>query len=345
MIFLDNAAGSFPKAPGVAEAVADYLAHGAPNIARGGYAISYDAAERVTDIRCRLAAFFGVSDPRRVIFTPGCTWSLNMVFSGLLKPGDTVKLAGLSHNAVSRPLHALGVTVAEDAPVTVVTHGSNVSGEVVSIPRSDGFVIADAAQTAGLMPIDFDGSGADAMAIAAHKGLMAPQGVGLLLLSEKMAAALSPAVSGGTGSFSHSPEMPPVLPDRFEPGTLNLPGIIGLGAALDYVNHHFEDICQKAEKQAALMLSLFSDIPGVRVIGKPRLPVLSLVFERIDNAEAAYRLESEYGVMTRCGLQCAPEAHRALGTFPGGTVRLSAGYFTADTEIEQAARAVREVAL
>lgn len=344
MIFLDNAAGSFPKAPGVAEAVGDYLAHGAPNIARGGYALSYDAGERVTDIRCRLAEFFGVSDPRRVIFTPGCTWGLNMIFSGLLKQGDAVKLVGLPHNAVSRPLHALGVTSAENAPVTIVTHGSNVSGEVAAIPESDGLVIVDAAQTAGILPIDFDASPADAMAIAAHKGLMAPQGVGVLLLSEKMAAALDPAVSGGTGSFSDLPQMPPVLPDRFEPGTLNLPGIIGLGTAIDYVNQNFEDIRQRAARQTALMLSLFSDIPGVRVIGKPQLPVLSLDFQRLDNAEAAYRLESEYGVMTRCGLQCAPAAHKALGTFPGGTVRLSAGHFTADEELERAARAVREVA-
>lgn len=344
MIFLDNAAGSFPKAPGVAAAVGDYLVHGAPNIARGSYALSYDAGERVTDIRCRLAAFFGVSDPRRVIFTPGCTWGLNMIFSGLLKPGDTVKLVGMPHNAVSRPLHALGVTAAENAPVTIVTHGSNVSGEVVSIPESDGLVIVDAAQTAGVLPIDFDASPVDAMAIAAHKGLMAPQGVGVLLLSEKMAKTLAPAVFGGTGSFSDSPQMPPVLPDRFEPGTLNLPGIIGLGAALDYVNQNFEDIHQKAARQTALMLSLFSDIPGVRVVGNPHLPVLSLDFQQKDNAEAAYRLESEHGIMTRCGLQCAPAAHRALGTFPGGTVRLSAGHFTTDEELKQAARAVREVA-
>lgn len=342
MIFLDNAAGSFPKAPGVAEAVAEFLSHGAPNIARGGYGLSYDAAERVTEIRCNLAEFFHVADPRRVIFTPGCTWGLNMVLRGLVKPGDGVTLVGPPHNAVSRPLHDLNAR--EGGDITIVTHGSNVSGEVFPIPRSGGTVIVDAAQTAGLLPIDFDGSGADAMSIAGHKGLMAPQGVGLLLLSEKMAQALPPVISGGTGSFSHLPDMPPVLPDRFEPGTLNLPGIIGLGVSLDYVNQNFEDICRTAARQTALMISLFGNIPGVRMVAAPMVPLVSLDFQTMDNAEAAYRLESEYGIMTRCGLQCAPAAHRALGTFPSGTVRLSAGHFTTDEELMQAARAVREIA-
>ncbi|MCD8116495.1 MAG: aminotransferase class V-fold PLP-dependent enzyme [Oscillospiraceae bacterium] len=140
-------------------------------------------------------------------------------------------------------------------------------------------------------------------------------------------------------------EMPPVLPDRFEPGTLNLPGIMGLGAALDYIQPRFEDIRARAQAQTAAMKALFSHIPGVSVVGEPALPVLSLDFRNMDNALAAHRLEEEYGIQTRCGLQCAPAAHRALGTFPRGTVRLSAGYATTDGELEQAARAVREIAV
>lgn len=344
MIFLDNAAGAWPKAPGVGEAMAVCLAQAAPNISRGGYALAYDTAEAVTDIRCRAADFFGVTDPRRVIFTPGCTWGLNMALSGLVKPGDRVRLIGPPHNAVTRPLRRLGVSEGEDGAV-VVTHGSNVSGAVYAIPRSDAFTIVDAAQTAGILPINFDDSGADVMAVPGHKGLMGPQGIGLLLLSPRMAEALNPVVLGGTGSYSDSGDMPPVLPDRFEPGTLNLPGIMGLGAALDYIRPRFEDIQARAKAQTAATKALFSNIPGIAVVGEPALPILSLDFKNIDNALAAQRLEEEYGIQTRCGLQCAPAAHKALGTFPQGTVRLSAGYTTTDEELEQAARAVREIAL
>lgn len=344
MIYLDNAAGAFPKAPGTAEALS--AATGlAPNIGRGGYALAYDTAARVMDIRCRLASFFGVSDPRRVIFTPGCTLGLNMALRGILNPGDPVHLVGPPHNAVARPLHALQTIESETAPVTIVTHGSNVSGEVFSIPRTGGALIVDAAQTAGVLPIDFDACGADAMAIACHKGLMAPAGIGLLLLSEQMAARLSPVIAGGTGSFSDSPEMPPVLPDRFEPGTPNLPGILGLGAALDFVTEHWADIQAKKAAQTAAVRALFSDIPGARLVKQPELPVWSVDFLNCDNAEAAFCLESKYGIVTRCGLHCAPTAHRMLGTYPQGTVRFSAGYFTTMEELEQAAQAVREVAV
>ncbi len=341
MIFLDHAAGSYPKAPGVAAAVAEYLEYGAPNVARGGYGIAYDATERVTEVRTRLAAFFGVADPRRVIFTPGCTWGLNMVLHGAVKPGAGVRLVGPPHNAVSRPLHALGAVPGDE--VVVVTHASNVSGRLYEIPRADVPVIVDAAQTAGVVPIGFDASGADAMAFGAHKALMGPQGVGVLLLSERMAQTLAPVVQGGTGSFSDAPAMPPVLPDRFEPGTLNLPGIIGLGAALDFAEKNREAAGERAARQTALMRELFSDIPGVRIVGEPALPVVSLAFDRMDNAEAAFRLETESGIMTRCGLHCAPEAHKALGTYPTGTVRLSAGFTTTDDELRAAARAVSDL--
>lgn len=345
MIYLDNAAGAFPKAPGTAEAVSAAITGCAPNIGRGGYALAYDTAGQVMDIRCRLAAFFGVRDPRRVIFTPGCTWGLNMVLRGVLNPGDSVRLVGSPHNAVARPLHSLQTVESETAPITVVTHGSNVSGEFFPIPDTDGIVIVDAAQTAGVLPIDFDACGADAMAIACHKGLMAPPGIGLLLLSERMVNKLSPVIAGGTGSFSDSPKMPPVLPDRFEPGTANLPGIFGLGAALDFVTDHWTDILARKAEQVSAIRELFSSIPGARLVKQPDLPVWSIAFLHHDNAEAAFRLESEYGIVTRCGLHCAPAAHRALGTYPRGTVRFSAGYFTTIEEIEQAAKAVWEVAV
>ena len=344
MIFLDNAAGSFPKAPGVAEAVSAAIAAAAPNIGRGGYPLAYDTAGAVMDIRHKLADFFGVADPRRVIFTPGCTWSLNMVLRALLQPGEAVRLLGPPHNAVARPLCALGAAESESAAVTVLTHGSNVSGEVYPFPAPGGFLLVDAAQTAGLLPIRFDASGADAMAIACHKGLMAPQGIGLLLLSPRLAETLPPLICGGTGSFSDEAAMPPALPDRFEPGTPNIPAILGLGAALDFVLAHWEEIQARRARQAEALSALFGAIPNVRLVGSPALPIASLDFLTRDNAEAAWRLESEFGIVTRCGLHCAPAAHKQLNTYPQGTVRLSPGYFTTAEDLARAARAVREVA-
>ena len=341
VIFLDNAAGSWPKAPGVAEAMAGALSM-APNVARGGYGMAYELLERVTEIRQALSEYFGLSDPRRLIFTPGCTWSLNMVLRGLVKPGTGVRLAGLPHNAVSRPLAALGAE--EGGEVTVLTHGSNVSGQLSEAPEESGWLVVDAAQTAGLVPIDFEAMGADALCFGAHKGLMGPQGLGLLLLSERLAEKLEPVIAGGTGSFSDSERMPPVLPDRFEPGTPNLPAILGLGAALDFIKDNQEEIYRRKQRQTALIRELFSDIDGVHPVARPDLPVVSLDFEGMDNAEAAFRLEQEYGILSRCGLHCAPAAHRALGTFPRGTVRLSAGFFTTEEELQRTAEAVGRIA-
>lgn len=341
MIFLDNAVGAWPKAPGVAEAMAEGLSL-APNLGRGGYATAYDLLERVTEIRQDLAAFFGLSDPRRVIFTPGCTWGMNMLLAGLVKPGTGVRTVGLPHNAVSRPLAALGAVPGNE--VTVLTQASNVSGQVFRAEPDGSWLLVDAAQSAGVLPVDFEGRGFDGLSLSAHKGLMGPQGVGLLLLSERLAACLPPVVAGGTGSFSDSLEMPPVLPDRFEPGTPNLPGILGLGAALAFVKERWEDMQAVKARQTALMGELFSDLPGVRLAAKPDIPLVSLDFEHMDNARAAYRLEEEYGICCRCGLHCAPEAHRALDTYPRGTVRLSAGYFTKEDELLQAAEAVRRLA-
>lgn len=341
MIFLDNAAGSWPKAPGVAEAMAEGLSL-APNVGRGGYAMAYGLLERVTEIRQALAEFFGLSDARRLIFTPGCTWSLNMVLRGLVKPGMGVTAAGLPHNAVSRPLAALGAVPGRE--VTVLTQGSNVSGQLFHAPAEPGWLVVDAAQTAGLIPIDFEAMGADALCLSAHKGLMGPQGLGLLLLSEPLAERLEPVIAGGTGSFSDSLQMPPVLPDRFEPGTPNLPAILALGAALDFLKENRQEVTRRKERQLEQIRTLFSDIPGARLAAMPELPVFSLDFETLDNAEAAFRLEEEYGICSRCGLHCAPEAHKALGTYPRGTVRLSAGFFTTEEELERTAEAVRRVA-
>ncbi|MGI5876915.1 MAG: aminotransferase class V-fold PLP-dependent enzyme [Dethiobacteria bacterium] len=375
---MDNAAGSRPKAPGVGEAMMEFINKGSGNIGRGNYDIAYSAAERVFEVRAALAEFFGVSSPRRLIFTPGATWSLNMAIMGLVRAGDRVVATSLEHNAVARqlkclesrsvtaayaPCNAEGYTDMEaldrlltpEVRCLVMTMASNVCGSLQPVEeagrlcRERGvFFIVDAAQTAGIVPINIEKTGIDALAFSGHKALMGPQGIGGLALSEAAAGEILPVIAGGTGSRSDSLQMPDFLPDRLEPGTLNLPGIMGLGAAMDFVRRNFEKIRERHAQQCRLMWELLGDIPGARLVGpqggEGRVAIFSLVFEGLDNGRAAYILEREYGVLTRCGLHCAPLAHGALGTAPQGTVRFSPGFFTTFEEIEATARAVRAVA-
>lgn len=370
MIFMDNASGSFPKAPGVARAMADFIQHGASNIARGGYPAAYGAAERVFDLRSRLAVFFGCSDPRRVIFTSGITASLNFLIGGLIRPGDRVVTTEMEHNSVARPLTALakrgagllravcgtdGITDLEsldalltpDTRALVMTHASNVCGSIQPLEEAARlcagrgiFLIVDSAQTAGYLPINIEAIGIDGLAFSGHKGLLGPQGTGGMVLSEKLAAALRPVFHGGTGSFSDSTETPEILPDRFEPGTLNLPGLMGLAAAMDY-----EGRPRAGEKE--YLQQALSDIDGVRVLGPrdaaTKVGLFALDFLKRDNGEAALILEETFGILTRCGLHCSPWAHKALGSFPRGAVRLSPGPAVTRQELEQVVTAVEEV--
>lgn len=372
-VYMDNAAGSFPKAPGTAAAMADFLEHGAANIARGGYGSAYAAGERVFDLRCKLAERFGCSDPRRVIFTPGATWSLNMALSGLLRPGDRVVTTSLEHNSVARPLRAMeeqglrfekapcgadGITKPQalrqllepETRALVMTHASNVCGAIQPVSEGAGLCrqretlfVLDAAQTAGELEINMEEMGLDVLAIPGHKGLLGPQGVGLLLLSERAAGEMRPPVHGGTGSASHKDRTPELLPDRLEPGTLNLPGLMGLAQALAFTGR---DRAREA-RQAAYLQQALSRLPGLRLLGpasvEEKVPVFALDFRNMDNAHAAWLLETEYGILTRCGLHCSPWAHQALGSFPQGAVRLSPGWATTDDEVERTAEAIRSI--
>lgn len=374
-IYLDNASTSFPKAPGVAEAAIHFMEEVGCNINRGGYAGAYAAATVVIETRARLARLFGAPKPRNVVLTSGVTQSLNMIVKGLLKPGDHVLVSSLEHNALMRPLVQMqrqgvsfdripcdtnGVSRAEDAvplirPNTralLVLHASNVCGNVLpvealgQIARAHGlFFIIDAAQTAGLFDIDMSAMCLDAVAFTGHKGLLGPQGTGGIALSDRLAAAMDPLLAGGTGSLSDSEEMPGFLPDKFEPGTPNLPGIYGLHAALGYLEQQGTATLRAREQQLAHMLhDGLSACPAARLLGatdwRNRTAVVSVDFEGHDNAGIATYLGQEHGVLTRCGLHCAPSAHKALGTFPQGTVRFSPSHWTTEAEIERAVQAV-----
>ena len=246
--------------------------------------------------------------------------------------------------------------LSEKPRMLILNHASNVSGTVQDAERIGRLCkqhgvpfVLDAAQSAGHVPVDFEAFSLSALAVPAHKGLLGPQGIGALLVTEEFAAQLSPLIAGGTGSVSDSEELPPYLPDRFESGTPNLPGIYGWSAAMNYVNqtgiealrHHETALTQR-------FLDGLRDLRGLRLVGpwetEKRVGVISVSFSSMDNAEASDRLEREFGILTRCGLHCAPAAHRTLGTFPEGTVRFSVGYRTTEAEIDAALTALRALA-
>lgn len=378
--YFDCAATSWPKAPGVADAMAAYLRDIGCNVGRGAYQTAYDAGAAVLDVRERLCRMFGGPAPQNVILTSGATHALNLVLGGLLRPGDRVVTTPMEHNSVLRPLHRLearGVRVdylacdrqgallpgqaealiTPEVRLVVLTHASNVCGTRMPIEkigrlcRENGvFFCVDGAQTAGSLPIDMAAMDIDALALPGHKGLLGPQGIGALLLTDAMAEAVEPLLAGGTGSRSDSLDMPDFLPDRFEAGTLNLPGVYGLQAALRWLEG--QDAAALRDREVRLTGHLLArmrelapgglGIPGTDR-ASDRAGIVSVDFLNLDNGEAAFRLDREYGVQCRCGLHCAPLAHRALGTFPRGTVRFSVGPFTRFEDVDYLQAAVWDI--
>ena len=377
-VYLDNAATSFPKPPTVGARMREYVDEVGASVNRGSYQAAQQAELVTLRLRQRLCALFGFADPAHVILTPGNTWGLNMLLLGALRRGDHVLVSAMEHNAVMRPLTQLakhGVAfdripcdaegrlqadrietmLRPNTRLVLLAHASNVSGTVqdaaavgeICAARGIPFAL-DAAQTAGHIPLDFTALHLSALSVPAHKGLMGPQGIGALLLRPDFAKTIEPLVSGGTGSVSDSEDIPLYLPDRFEPGTPNLPGIYGWEAALEYLEGiTVEAVAAHDRALTARLLGGLREIPGVVLIGpdsvENRVGVFSLDFPGKDNAEIAARLEEGFGILTRCGLHCAPSAHRTLGTFPRGTVRLSLGWFNTEADIDRALRAIKAV--
>lgn len=377
-IYLDNAATSFPKPPAVGARMREYVDEVGASVGRGSYEAAQQAELVTLRLRQRLCALFGFADPSHVILTPGNTWGLNMLLLGALRPGDHALVSAMEHNAVMRPLTQLakrGVSfdripcdaegrlqtgrvqamLRSNTRLVLLAHASNVSGTVqdaaavgeICAARGIPFAL-DAAQTAGHIPLDFAALHLSALSVPAHKGLMGPQGIGALLLRPDFAKTLEPLVSGGTGSVSDSEDIPLYLPDRFEPGTPNLPGIYGWEAALAYLESvTVEAVAAHDHALSERFLIGLRDMPGVALIGpdtaEGRVGVFSLDFPGKDNAEITARLEEDFGILTRCGLHCAPFAHRTLGTFPRGTVRLSPGWFNTEDDIDRALQAIKAV--
>lgn len=379
-IYLDNASTTFPKPKEMADAVYHYMTSQGTNINRGCYDAAYNIEEVVYETRQMLCDLFHGPSCKNVIFTKNVTESLNILLKGFLKPGDHVLVSSMEHNAVMRPLVQLkkqGITFTripcdEDGSLqlssmealllpntkaVILTHASNVCGTVMPIQEVGDFCRAhhltffvDSAQTAGLLPIDMEKMHIDALAFTGHKGLLGPQGIGGFLIKEHMIEKITPLLSGGTGSISHTEEIPDFMPDRFEAGTMNLPGIIGLHASLSWIlKTGMEKLYHHELELTDYFLKGLRDIDPegkhFRIVGKNhtinRMGVVSIQAVTKDNAQIAYELDDTYGIMTRVGLHCAPHAHKTLHTYPEGTIRFSFGYWNTREDVVAALRALR----
>ena len=370
IIYFDNAATSFPKPMQVYDEVRRSMLYGGGNAGRGAHRLSMAAARKIFDCRMIAADFFGCEDPERVVFTMNTTYALNLAIKGLLKTGDRVIISDLEHNAVYRPICALardrgikydifdtgckentsddklceGIErlIRRDTKMLICTCASNICSRALPIEkigrlcRKRGLIfVLDAAQGAGHISIDMKRMNIDVLCAPSHKGLYGPQGTGVLLCGEGVAA--EPLLFGGTGSLSAVQEMPEFLPDRLEAGTHNVPGIAGLLAGVRYVRERGEArICRRERELALLAAELLRELPGVRVYAERGLRnqtgVLSFAVEGMDVGAVGAAL-AEQEIALRTGLHCAPLAHRSAGTWETGTVRLSFSDFNTAEEV------------
>ncbi|WP_041969217.1 aminotransferase class V-fold PLP-dependent enzyme [Geobacter sp. OR-1] len=376
-IYLDNAATSFPKPEGVYKAVDEALREGAGSPGRGGHRGGISAARIVLEAREALAHLFGISDSSRLVFTHSATESLNLALLGLLKPGDHVITTAMEHNSMARPLHlaslqGVEVTWVQAGPdgfvpprdifaairpntgLIAVTHCSNVTGTIQDVAaigaaaQKAGIpLLVDAAQSAGSIPIDVSSMHIDMLAAPGHKGLMGPPGTGFLYIAEGI--ELKPLLVGGTGTSSASLYQPETLPERFESGTQNTPAIAGLLAGVEFVGSIGVDTI--ARHEAALVGQLIAGllpIAGLKVYGpdagRPRGSVVSFTMDGMDPSKVGFLLDNDHEIAVRTGLHCAPNAHKSIGTYPAGTIRVSPGWFNTESEIAAFVEAIERIA-
>jgi cysteine desulfurase family protein len=367
-VYLDNGATSFPKAPGVAQSISDYILNVGTNVNRGAYTASYKAENTLYETRELVCQLFNFEKPENVIFTKNITESLNILIKGLLRNGDHVLVSSMEHNAVMRPLNAVGNKIEytkakcnnlgeldikdfeksfkPNTRAVVMTHASNVCGTILDLEKvgkickeKGVYFIIDSAQTAGFLDIDFNKLNADAIGFTGHKSLLGPQGIGGFVISNSLVDEMDTFIEGGTGSLSDTEVQPDYMPDKFESGTLNIPGIYGLNASLKYLlNEGLSSVREKELKLLDNFIQGIYNIENVEIIGKKNLErrtgILSLDFTNKDNGVISHQLSRDFGIMTRCGMHCAPSAHKTLGTFPRGTVRFGLSHFNTLEEIE-----------
>lgn len=369
-IYLDNAATSYPKPNSVYTAVLNYMMNIGANPGRGGHSCSLEASRLVYNCREELMDFFKFNKIENVIFTSNITASLNILIKSIIKDGWHIITTSMEHNSVLRPLSSVqnnkniqvdilncsdkGILDTElfkskiksNTKLVVLSHASNVIGSIQPIDKiseickdNNIYLIIDSAQTAGVIPLDFNKLNLDALAFTGHKGLMGPQGTGGFLICDKLNSEASSFIEGGTGSLSESIIQPNFLPDKFESGTLNTPGIAGLYEGLKFIKEvGLDTIRKKEEYLTSTFLEGLGNISGITIYGlghsSEMTSTISINADKINNAELSYILDSEYGIVTRSGLHCAPLAHRTIGTYPIGTLRFSFGYFNDKKDLD-----------
>lgn len=369
-IYLDNASTTFPKPKSVIDSMYDYMLNVGGNANRSNNPNALSSNREIFNAREKIANFFNFDKIENVIFTNNITTSLNILIKGILKEGDHVLTSTLEHNSVIRPLIScrdkLGIeldfikaskegfinpsdfekNIKSNTKLIILTHASNVIGTIQPIKiigeickKYNIFFIIDTAQTAGTVKIDFKEVNASAIAFTGHKSLFGPQGIGGFIISDELNEVCSPFIEGGTGSLSHDIYQPNFLPDKFESGTLNIPGIVGLAAGIDFINN--EGLNKISSKNKILYKKLLN---GLLKIGKYTVygdntgenatTSISFNLDGVDPSELAFYLE-ENGISNRCGLHCAPNCHKTIGSFPSGNVRLSISYFNTEDDIDK----------
>lgn len=382
-IYMNNAATSWPKPDPVPKAVFDFMVGRGANLGRGSASgRDLDTMDMVIECREWLGKILGgykKGDPRYVSFTSNITESLNIVLKGYLKPGMTVVTTSMEHNAILRPLRRLekkgvnveiipcdscgkldpakleGMCESTKVDMLVMAHGNNLCGSIQDVEKlsticadKNVHFVLDTAQTAGVIPISASDLELAALCFTGHKSLMGPQGIGGILWKPSFAQECAPFVEGGTGSFSHEEHQPESMPDKFESGTPNLPGIAGLLAALQWIDRTGIDVIHKKEEELGVkLLKGLKSIPGLVFHGSSdmegRLPVFAVNIEGMDNGVIAGRL-ADMGIETRPGLHCTPLSHRTLGSFPQGALRLSVGFFSTEEDVERTILGMMDIA-
>ncbi len=376
MVYLDNAATSYPKPEKVYDAVLDHMKNFGANPGRSGHQLALQAGRGIFKTRELIAKLFNIENPMQVVFTCNATDSLNLAIKGVLKEGDHVITSSMEHNSVLRPIKSLeskGIentiiqcdcegfintkdiknAIKSNTKMIALTHGSNVTGTIMPIKEvgkiakeANVLFLVDGAQTGGIYDIDVNEMNIDLLALPGHKGLMGPQGTGFLYIRENL--NVMHFKEGGTGSKSEELTQPQMMPDRYESGTANAPGISGLGAGIEFIlKEGLEKIRNHEKELTQYFIDELKKIEPVKIYGpkdaEKQGAVVSINIGSEDSSEIAYILDSAFNIAVRSGLHCAPLAHKTIGSFEQGTVRFGIGYFNTKEDIDKAIVAIKEI--
>ncbi|RKY89642.1 cysteine desulfurase [candidate division KSB1 bacterium] len=375
LVYLDNAATSFPKPEEVINKITEYLSRYAANPGRSGHKLSLEAGKLVFETRELLSELFNISDSSRIIFTSNATESINYVINSFLKENDHIITTSVEHNSVMRPLRFIerkkhikidvvkanrdGLInpyhfkefIKENTKLIIINHASNVTGVITPVEKIKKIVgnipvLLDAAQTAGCIPIDVKKSGIDLLAFTGHKSLLGPSGIGGLYIGNNI--DFEPVKMGGTGSNSELEKQPEFLPDKFESGTLNVTGIAGLCGSLKFLmKTKVENIREKDKELSGYFINKLLELETVKIYGdlniENRVPLISINMKNRTSSELCFKLDKEFNIMTRGGLHCAPAAHKTILTFPEGTLRFSSGFFNSEKDVDKTIEALYKI--